>query len=229
MRKTPYAIVLILALLFSVEAQVVMVMANPHWPFPDAQYPDWGHPKITITSPVQNGSYPQNDVWLNLTVTKPSNWTDFEGQLKYVAYLIDGDRNKLTYASYNHNVGETRVAVEDPLGVANPLLEFDLSIKLEGLSDGNHHKDIAAEGLVKNGTLDVSVGSVYNETINFNITGGYASTPASPAPSPNLTPTPTTSPEQPDPVSTTLMTGVPGAIMIILFLGLLVHFKKRKQ
>ena len=118
MKKTAYSAILILALLFLVEAQVAMVLANPHWPFPDSGYLDWGYPKITITSPVQNGTYTENNVWLNLSVTKPSNWTDYEGQLKYVAYLIDGDRNNLTYSSYNNNVGETRVAVDDPLGAS---------------------------------------------------------------------------------------------------------------
>ena len=83
MKKTAYSAILILALLFLVEAQVAMVLANPHWPFPDSGYPDWGYPKITITSPVQNGTYTENNVWLNLSVTKPSNWTDFKGQLKY--------------------------------------------------------------------------------------------------------------------------------------------------
>jgi hypothetical protein len=169
MRKIAHATILILALLFSAEAQVVMVLANPYWPFPDSGYPDWGYPEITITSPVQNGTYPQNNVWLNLTVTKPSNWTDFEGQLKYVAYLIDGDRDSLIDSDYN-SVGVTRVAVDDPLGVVNPPFEFNLSIKLEGLSEGNHHVDVAAEGLVKNGTFDVPTGRVYDDTINFIVT-----------------------------------------------------------
>jgi hypothetical protein len=165
MKKTAYSAILILALLFLVEAQVAMVLANPYWPFPD-----WGYPKITLTSPVQNGTYTENNVWLNLSVTKPSNWTDYEGQLKYVAYLIDGDRNNLTYSSYNHHVGETRVAVDDPLGVVNPPLEFNLSIKLEGLSEGNHHIDVTAEGLVKYKDSYVSVGSGTIDTINFTVT-----------------------------------------------------------
>jgi hypothetical protein len=128
-----------------------------------------GLSRDTITSPVQNGTYPQNNVWLNLTVTKPSNWTDFEGQLKYVAYLINGDQNNLTYSSYYHSVGETRVAVDDPLGVVNPPLEFNFSIKLEGLSEGNHHVDVDAEGLVKYRESDVPVGRGY-DTINFIVT-----------------------------------------------------------
>ena len=158
MRKTAYTTILMLALLFSAEAQVMMVLANPYWPFPDSGYPDWGYPEITVTSPVQNGTYTPNNVWLNLTVAKPSNWTNFEGQLKYVAYLIDGDRNNLIGAYY-HSVGETRVAVEDPLGVVNPPVEFNFSIKLEGLSEGNHHVDVAAWGLVNYGESDVPVGS----------------------------------------------------------------------
>jgi hypothetical protein len=160
-RKIAHATILILALLFSAEAQLVMVMANPYGPWwnPDAQYPDWGYPEITITSPVQNGTYPQNNVWLNLTVTKPSNWTDYEGHLTFVAYLIDGDRNNLTNSLSYYNVGENRVAVDDPLGVVNSPLAFNLTIKLEELSEGNHHVDVAAWGLVNYGESDVPVGS----------------------------------------------------------------------
>jgi hypothetical protein len=221
MRKTAYTTILMLALLFSAEAQVMMVLANPYWPFPDSGYPDWGYPEITVTSPVQNGTYTPNNVWLNLTVAKPSNWTNFEGQLKYVAYLIDGDRNNLIGAYY-HSVGETRVAVEDPLGVVNPPVEFNFSIKLEGLSEGNHHVDVAAEGLVKNETSDVSVGRVYDDTINFIVTGESA------AP---ITPTPTVS-QEPTPIAdsylTTLVIASVGAAAVVVT-GLLVYFKKSKR
>jgi hypothetical protein len=218
--KTAYATLLILALLFSAEA--VMVLANPYWPFPDSGYPDWGYPEITVTSPVQNETYPQNNVWLNLTVTKPSNWTDFEGQLKYVAYLIDGDRNDLTYSSDNHSIGETRIAVDDPLGVVNPSLEFNFSIKLESLSKGNHRVDIAAEGLVKNGTTDVSVGSVYDDTINFIVTE-ESSVPTTPPPTPSQEPTPIA-----DSYLTTLVM-ISVSVAAVVVTGLLVYFKKSKR
>jgi hypothetical protein len=48
MNKTAYTTILIWALLFSVEAQVVMVLANPYGPWwaPDSAYPDWGYPEI---------------------------------------------------------------------------------------------------------------------------------------------------------------------------------------
>lgn len=222
MNKTAYTTILILVLLFSAEAQVVMVLANPYWPFPDSGYPDWGYPEITITSPVQNGTYPKNNVWLNLTVTKPSNWTDFEGQLKYVAYLIDGDRNDLTYSSYNHSVGETRVAVDDPLGVVNPPSEFNFSIKLEDLSAGNHHIDVAAEGLLKYNESDVSVGSVYDDTINFIVTE-ETSAPTTPAPTPFQEPTPIA-----DSYLTTLVIASVSAAAVVVT-GLLVYFKKSKR
>jgi hypothetical protein len=56
MKKTAYAMMLILAFLFSAGAQVVMVMANAYPCIPTP----WGYPEITVTSPVQNGTYPQN-------------------------------------------------------------------------------------------------------------------------------------------------------------------------
>jgi hypothetical protein len=200
--KTAYTTMLILALLFSAEAQVVMVLANPYWPFPDSGYPDWGYPEITITSPVQNGAYPQNNVWLNLTVTKPSNWTDFEGHLTFVAYLIDGDRNNFTHSLPYNSVGETRVAVDDPLGVVNPQLEFNFSIKLEGLSEGNHHVDVAAYGLLKYNESDVSVGSTV-DNINFIVT------------------------KEPSFPTTLLIASVSAAAVAVT--GLLVYFKKSKR
>jgi hypothetical protein len=202
MKKTAYAKIPVLALLFSAEAQVVMVMANLYWPFPDSGYPDWGYPEITVTSPVQNGTYPQNNVWLNLTVTKPSNWTDFEGQLKYIAYLIDGNRSNFIINDY---YGETRIPVEDPLGVVNPPLEFNFSVKLEGLSEGNHHVDVAAEGLVKYNESNVSVGSGYGDTINFIVTKESSAFP------------------------TALAAAVSGASATIIGLGVLLYFKKRKR
>ena len=204
MKKTACAIVLVLALLFSAEAQVVMVLANPSWPFGDLGYPDWGYPKITVTSPVQNGTYPQNNVWLNLTVTKPTNWTDYKGHLTFVAYLIDGDRNNLTQSLPYNSVGETRVAVDDPLGAVNSTLEFNLPIKLEGLSEGNHHVDVAAWGLVKYNESDVPVGSGTID-ISFVVTKESSAFP------------------------TTLVTTASGFSVAAVGLCLLVYFKKRKH
>ena len=204
MKKTAYAKILVLALLFSVDAQVVMVLANPSWPFHDSGYPDWGYPEITVTSPVQNGTYSQNNVWLNLTVTKPSNWTDFEGHLTFVAYLINGDRNNLTSSLPYNSVGENRVAVDDPLRAVNPQSKFNLSIKLEELSEGNHHIDVAAYGLLKYNESDVPVGSGTND-INFIVT---KESPAFP---------------------TTLVATASGFSVAAVGLCLLVYFKKRKH
>ena len=202
--KTSYTTILILALLFSATTQIMMVLANPYGPWwnPDAQYPDWGYPEITVTSPVQNRTYPQNNIWLNLTVTKPSNWTDFEGQLKNVSYLIDRDRNSLIDLDYN-GVDITSVAVEDPLGVVNPPLEFNFSIKLEGLSEGNHHVDVVAEGLVKYQESDVLVGG-YADTINSIVAKGVSAFP------------------------TTLLIASVSAVTVVVA-GLLFHFKKAKH
>ena len=204
MKKTAYAKILVLALLFLAEAQVAMVLANPYWPFPNGGYPDWGYPEITVTSPVQNGTYPQNNVWLNLTVTKPSNWTDFEGHLTFVAYLIDGDRDNLTSSLPYNSVGETRVAVNDPLGAVNPQLKFNLPIKLEGLSEGNHHVDVAAWGLLKYNESDVPVGSGTTD-INFVVTKESSAFP------------------------TTLVATASGFSVAAIGLCLLVYFKKHRS
>jgi hypothetical protein len=200
MRKTA-ATMLVLALLFLLEAQVLIVLANPYWPFPDSGYPDWGYPEIAVTSPVQNGTYLQNNVWLNLTVTKPSNWTDFEGQLKCVIYLIDGNRSNFIKNDY---YGATRIFIEDPLEAVNPPLEFSFSIKIEGLSEGNHHIDVTAEGLVKYNGSDVTV-SGNADTINFIVTKESSAS------------------------STTLAAAASGASATIIGLGVLVYFKKRKR
>ena len=203
MKKTACAIVLVLALLFSAEAQVVMVLANPYGPWwaPESRYPDWGYPEIIVTSPVQNGTYAPNNVWLNLTVTKPSNWTDFEGQIKYVVYLIDGNRsNFINYDYY----GATRIPIEDPLEAVDQPLEFSFSIKFKGLSEGNHHIDVAAEGLVEYKGSDVTV-SGYADTINFIVTKESSAS------------------------STTLAAAASGASATIIGLGVLVYFKKRKR
>jgi len=199
MKKTAYALTLVLALLFSVRTQANTVTANPYWPW-GGYYPI-GHPEITVVSPVQNGSYLQNDVWLNFTVTKPSDWDDLEGQLKFVAYLVDGERMNLI--NDYKNEGEIRVEVQDPLGVVNSPSEFNFSIKLTGLWGGKHSVDVYAEGLVKDKGDDMPLGTVLSDTIHFTVTGKPYSFP------------------------TILVI----AFVIILAhagLGLLVYFKKRK-
>jgi hypothetical protein len=223
MKKTAYATMLILAFLFSAGAQVVMVMANayPYIPTP------WGYPEIAVTSPVQNGTYSQNDVWLNLTVTKPSNWTDFDGQLKYVAYLMDGSRTSLIDSLPYDSVGETRVAVEDPLGIVNSPLEFNLTIKLEGLSEGNHHVDVAAEGIVKNGESDVPVGVVYDDTIYFTVTGESSPSPT-PTPSPKASPFPTNYTGARLTETEIIIGAIITAAVISAGIGLLIYLIKRK-
>ena len=174
MKKTAYATILILAILFSAKSQVVTLRANP-WTNPHP----YGWLEITAWSLFEGGFYPKDSVWLNFTVVKPSNWTDYEGQLKYVAYLVDGNNSDLT-DSYDLGFGETIIPVEDPLGVVNPPLEFKFSIKLEGLSEGKHYVDIAAVGHVKDGEIETSPRTFYD--IYFFVTGKSS-------PSPTLSPT----------------------------------------
>ena len=115
-----------------------------------------GYPEITVMSPW--GIYPQDSVWLNFTVTKPSNWTSLGGQLYHVTYLVDGNRSYPT-DSYDLGFGETRIPVEDPLGVENPALVFNFSMKLNGLSEGQHRVDLYVEGHVLEDGVDTLVGA----------------------------------------------------------------------
>ncbi len=234
MKKTAYSTLLIL-LLFLVESQVMMVLANPK-PSP------WGHPEIIVISPVQNGTFLQNNVWLNLTVTKPAQWVEFEGQLEYVAYYIDGDRMSLV-GSYYDSKGEIRVAIEDPLGVVNPPLEFNFTIRLTGLSEGNHHVDFAVYGVVKDGEIVMPVGRIYANTTYFTVTAESSAFSTTPTPSSNSTSTPTLSPEPtltsdqtsfgpPIPPLSMQLQVIAGAVIIVAVmgagLGLLIYLIKRK-
>jgi hypothetical protein len=222
MRKTAYAPILVLALLFSAEAQVVMVLANPRYPSP------YGYPEIAITAPAI--SNPQNDVWLNLTITKPSNWTDYyEGHITNVAYLIDGSRERLIGASPDNSVGITWVAVDDPVGVANQQTEVNVSIKLEGLSEGNHHVNVAVWGVVMDGEVWVAnVGKINDHTIYFIVTGE-----STPSPTPTLAPTatPTATPEAAFQSATfpTNLFVLSSAGIALGAAGILVYFKKLKH
>jgi hypothetical protein len=85
----------------------------------------------------------------------------------------------------------------------NPPLEFNFSIKLEGLSEGNHHVDVVAEGLVKYQESDVLVGG-YADTINFIVAKGVSAFP------------------------TTLLIASVSAVTVVVA-GLLFHFKKAKH
>jgi hypothetical protein len=244
MKRTALAMILtvVLFLTIFISQPLSLVNANPvGWPFKHEN--PWGYPEITITSP-NPVSYPQNSVWLNLTVTKPSKWLDLEGHLTFVAYLIDGNRESLIGSLPYDNVGETRVAVNDPIGSLTQQLEFNLSIKLEGLSEGNHHIDVAAYGFVNDendiavGTIyhdtDIPIGTIYHDTINFMVTEEPSALPTTFPPSPTPTPTKETTPlptinTGPSPYyfDDFIIGGIAGAVAIII-LVLLYHFTRRK-
>ena len=138
--------------------------------------------------------------------------------------------------SYHRSVGEIRVAVEDPLGIVDPPLEFNFTIKLTGLSEGNHHVDLAAFGLVRDGESDVSVGKIHDHTTYFTVTDESPAFPTTPTPSPNPTSTPTLSPEptstpynEPQPSDQPVILGsAVTATVLVAGLGLLIYFIKRK-
>jgi len=168
-------IVLFSTLFFS--QTLSLANANPiGWPW--KQEFTSGYPEITVMSPW--GIYPQDSVWLNFTVTKPSNWTKLEGQLNYVAYLVDGERESFT-SQETWDEDTVKITVQDPLGVPNPPLEFNFTLKLNGLSEGQHHVDLYVEGHVLHNGADTLVGRVYERTMDFIVRN---ESPTSSAPSP---------------------------------------------
>jgi hypothetical protein len=176
MRKTALALIMTIVLFSTVffSQTPSLVNANPvGWPW--KQNSPRGYPIITVTSPW--GIYPQDNVWLNFTVTKPSKWTDLGGQLDYAGYLVDGE---LEFFS-RYTFGEDKViTIQDSLGgVANPPLEFNFSLKLNGLSEGQHHVDLYVEGHVLNDGVNTPVGAL--KTMDFIVRNEF-SLPPTPSP-----------------------------------------------
>lgn len=175
MRKTALELILTIVLFSTIffSQTLSLVNANPvGWPW--KQEFTSGYPEITVMSPW--GIYPQDNVWLNFTITKPSNWTDLGGQLDYAGYLVDGE---LEFFS-RYTFGEDKViTIHDPLGGVNPQLEFNFTIKLNGLSEGQHHVDLYVEGHALNDGVDTMVGAL--KTMDFIVRN---ESPPPPTPSP---------------------------------------------
>jgi len=219
MRKTALALILTIVLFSTVFFSQTLSVANANpigWPW--KQEFTSGYPEITVMSPVPGGTYPQDSVWLNLTITKPSNWTDVEGQLDCVAYLIDGER--LSFLSQETWDEDTVIVpVQDPLGVPNAPLEFNFSLKLSGLSAGDHDLDVYARGHVFNGGADTEVGRVYDNTIFFTVASESS-------PSPTLSPTQDYGLKLSPPQQIAVLSGTIAVASIVL---IAFYFKKRQR
>ena len=211
MRKTPLALILTIVLFSTLFFSQTLSLANANpigWPW--KQEFTSGYPEITVMSPW--GIYPQDSVWLNFTVTKPSNWTNLGGQLNYVAYLVDGERESFT-SQETWDEDTVKVTVQDPLGVPNPPLEFNFTLKLNGLSEGQHYVDLYVEGHVS----DTLVGA--NKRMDFVVRN------ESPPP-----PTPSQTQDIGLKLSPPQQTAVlSGAIAVACIILLTIYFKKRKR
>ncbi len=169
MKKTAFVLMLAIILFSTVLFSQTLRLANANpigWPW--KQENRWGYLELAVTSPW--GIYTKDNVWLNFTVTKPSNWTELGGQLSYIAYIVDGQRESLlTQDTWDKN--KVIIPIQDPLDAENPPLEFNFTIKLNGLSEGHHYLDLYAEanlpGDTVTGVSETTDFIVRNETFSF--------------------------------------------------------------
>ena len=218
MKKTALAIILTTVLFSTVfiSQTLSLANANPGWkPWEN----EISYPTLDVYSPVAGESHPSNDIWLNFTLTKPSDWLNkTDCYISYVTYCVDGSATgPFGHISDGSDENETIIQVQDPQGVANPPTSFSFSFELEGLADGEHTLEILVEG-----NYDwTGFGYTFPRT-SFTV---YASSP---------TPTPAASPTTPEPTATpepfpTLVTASVSVLAAMIGLGLFVHFKKQRR
>ena len=216
MKRTAFAVISLVVLLSAVIISQLCnsVNANPNWrPWENPI----SYPALDVDSPVAGGNYSSDNVWLNFTLTKPSDWVSKpDCYISYVAYCIDGSASgPHGYYSDNSDENETIIPVQDE-GVVNPPASFSFSFNLEGLTVGTHTLEIMAEG-----NYDWT-GFIHPfPRTNFTV---YAS-------SPTPTPTPEPTPYEETGVQSTSQYLVNGGavalVSIIVFLGLLIYLIKR--
>jgi hypothetical protein len=219
MKKTALAIILTIVLFSTVfiSQTLSLANANPGWkPWEN----EISYPTLDVLSPVAGESYPSNDIWLNFTLTKPSDWLNkTDCYISYVTYCVDGSASgPYGQISDNSDENETIIEVQDPRGVLNPPTSFSFSFDLEGLADGEHTLEILVEG-----NYDwTGFGYTFPRT-SFTV---YTSSPTpTPTASPTSIPEPTATPE-PFP---TLVTASVSVLAAMIGLGLSVYFKKHRR
>ena len=219
MKRTACA-VMSLVVLFStavISQMAYSVNANPDWE-------PWKYqsiePTLDIASPAKGGDYPSNNVWLNLTVTKPFGVNKTDYRFTSVSYCVDD------WVDGVEDEKETRIEVEDHSSVVNSPSSFNFYANLTGLEDGKHTIHISVRWLHDNIGFSTSL----NEQMTFYV---YTPTsvPTSPIPTPTATPEPTAPPYEVDVKNASLYLASGGMFaftLIISFLGLLVYLIKRK-
>jgi hypothetical protein len=223
MKKTAFAIIIICVLLFSSVEIVEMANANFMWIYATVEpVPGTTPPSISIYSPQNNTSYSSNTVALDFSVSSAelSGWSSF---IHTVEYSLDGPNFIPVDMGTGHDLPELLYELPEL---------FDTSFNLTSLSSGKHSLTVKAEVVVSRGEPLEKFFLFPQSTVYFTVDN----TVSSPSPSPTPTPTPTVTPE-PTPyeeidVQNTSQFMVPGGavalVSIIVFLGLLVYFIKRK-
>jgi hypothetical protein len=146
MKKTALALTLTIVLFSTVVVSQMVSFANANPDWEPWKYPV-STPTITVVSPIESESYPSNDVWLKFTLTKPSDWIPSRGQIRFVSYCVDGMADGI------EDENETRVEVQDPLGVVNAPSSLSFSFNLAGLKDGQHTVQVHWEGTFEGSTI----------------------------------------------------------------------------
>jgi hypothetical protein len=230
MKKTAFAVISLVVLFSTVFISPLFnsACANPGWrPWENLPPLPFSQLEIIIESPVQGRTYSENGVWLNFTVTKPSDWVELEGHLTSVIYYIDSidsinipssiDHNYFILYSIEQNYSETEIAVEDPFGVVDSPLEFSFSFKLAELSDGMHTISVSTRWLFEGNDIPVydSSGIVY-----FTVTKEFYDSPTTPSPEPI---------PEPESFPTSLVMASSVTVVIVLIgVSLLIYGIKRK-
>ena len=147
MKRTAFTVISLVVLFSTVVVSQLCSSANgnPNWrPWENPI----SYPILDVVSPVEGRWYSSNDVWLNFTLTKPSDWfSKPDCYVSYVTYCVDGSATgPYGHISDNSDENEVIIEVQDPRGVPNPPTSFSFSFDLEGLTDGKHTLEILVEG-----------------------------------------------------------------------------------
>ncbi len=147
----------ILIMVFLIEPLAIVNLADAN---PFLKYRKPSFPTFTVLSPIENSSYPSDDVWFTFTIVKPEDWlgVQYRGQIINVPYKIDDTDNR--WGSPN----QTKVDIQDPLDAVNPPSTFNLSVPLEGLQAGEHTFEAMVYGYVNQSGVHVGM-----MRINFTV------------------------------------------------------------